>query len=763
MTKQDIIDEVIFMHQKYSNLRVYIFSFLSPAIIFAAIISFFSTYPFGEFTIIKQDLLTQYIHFYSYVYDAVKANESFLYNWYAGLGSNHIGTLAYYTASPFLLIIFLFDHMYLSEAVTLIIILKIGFMGLAVCMMLKRKFPKMQAHELVIFSNFYSLMSYTVINYHNVMWLDALILLPLLIIMIEKLVCSRKFIMFTVLLTMTFIINFYMAYMLGLFIFLYFISELMVHRQQLSNRQIKVACLKFFIATVMACGLSAFLLLPTYLQLKLTAITKTTNIPFLETDMLSIYQKLFVGSYDAVLYASPYVYIGSFVWLLVPLFFLCQGISKPEKIRWATLLIFMCISILIPYLDYIWHGFAVPNGFLYRQSFLLSFVLFMMSVMSYMHYKAIKVKHITTIYIICMLLISCLLIQDDKTKYIMTLVTISLFYMALLFNKNNRFRQLSITLLILFMLTDVTYNTGSLYFGASSDLASTKKDLYFSYAKFREVIEGIKGNSETSLLRAKVDTPEIFNHSIYIKYGDLNNFNSMLDHGVVSTLGNLGLTTSKARYNDNGSTLFTESFFGLKYYISDSPINKLGYEQVSRLEDIYIYENLYAFPLGFSIDREILNLAVHSYNSPFILQNELLKYVSSSKDKIYEPIQYEREIQNGTLIDNSLSIKRIDSSEPVRVQYSLSLLEDKKVYTIINTSNLANSLAQTKSHVSVDGHFLRVYPYLRDSAILELGTYEKGTIKVEWVVDEDEFEIMREQFYVANPETYEEVMAAIEP
>ena len=71
----------------------------------------------------------------------------------------------------------------------------------------------------------YALMGYVVMYYLNIMWLDGVILLPLVLIGVEKLIKEKKKTFFIVFLAIMILDNFYISYMVGGFALLYFLSR----------------------------------------------------------------------------------------------------------------------------------------------------------------------------------------------------------------------------------------------------------------------------------------------------------------------------------------------------------------------------------------------------------------------------------------------------------------------------------------------------------------------------------------------------------
>ncbi|WP_202081761.1 YfhO family protein, partial [Caldalkalibacillus salinus] len=748
---------------KYTNIpiRVYTFSFLLPILFMGFIFSFFQAYPAGVSTVMKLDLDHQYIHFYSYLYDAIKGKDALLYNWYAGLGSNNIGNIAYYTSSPFLFIILLWDHYYLSESVLVLILLKVGLMGLSMAFFIKTKGINLSGSEVVFFSSFYALMSYTAVYFHNVMWLDILIWLPVLVILTERLVHNGFMSLFLIVLFVVFISNFYMAYMLGGFIFIYFLTEV-IFKQKNKSREAKTRVgLKFALATIIAAGMAAFLLIPAAIQLSAAEISQPHFEKTINTEVLYVFLKLLSGVYDSVLEGSPQVYIGSFIWFLLPVFFLSKQISKIEKVRWSTLAVVLYVSMLIPHLDYIWHGFASPNSLLYRQSFILSFILLYMCIKAYENIKTFDYRYFFVFYLIANVIVVLCYFNFDEfttTHLVINLCALALYLIFLLTKlRKPSWSVIRLTCIILFTLTELIFNTGSIYYQMTKDIGGLLKETYTEYRDYRKVIHKVNQHDD-AFFRAKTRMENTLNDGIHMNYSSLNYFSSMVNHDLSRSLEALGLSANKAIYSQYGATLFTESLLAVKYDVGPESISRPGYEKVWEEDGLVIHENQYVLPLGFVTDSGLQDIHIFETDNLFQVQNNLLSFFAGYESEVFQRVaSFNREIKNAVVHENGEIIQRNDDNEPVRINYSFNIDEHKQVFINLDTSVLKDT------QIRINQLLISEYPINKNHSILKLGTFDQGTIKVEWVVDKDEFEITREQFYAANPETYEEVMAAIEP
>ncbi|WP_145993403.1 YfhO family protein, partial [Lactobacillus crispatus] len=165
----------------------YWLSFLLPACIFA------SYFIYRNYEILTVDLGQQYIDFLAFYKNNLFSNPlNLIFTFSSGLGNSFIGTWAYYLTSPFNFLLFIFSKLQLPEAILLIISLKIGSIGLSSFYYFQKFFNGDNKVFALAASLAFSLSGFVVSYNLNLMWLDSLILLPLLLDSIAKLGNKRQ-------------------------------------------------------------------------------------------------------------------------------------------------------------------------------------------------------------------------------------------------------------------------------------------------------------------------------------------------------------------------------------------------------------------------------------------------------------------------------------------------------------------------------------------------------------------------------------------
>ena len=185
---------------------VLVLSLLIPTIIMLALFVINRIYPFGDRSFLFSDMYHQYMPFFSELLHKVRGGESLSFSFNVGIGSNFLALFVYYLASPFHIFSLLVPESHLMEFMSYLIVLKIGLAGLTSYLYLKKHFQAEDAKDVgdapeslwtkkrgndigaLFFSCFYALSGFMAAYNYNIMWVDCVVLLPLIVLGLERLV-----------------------------------------------------------------------------------------------------------------------------------------------------------------------------------------------------------------------------------------------------------------------------------------------------------------------------------------------------------------------------------------------------------------------------------------------------------------------------------------------------------------------------------------------------------------------------------------------
>jgi len=166
-------------------------AFFVPMVIMVIIFAQRGIFPFGEESFLRTDMYHQYAPFFSEFRYKLTHGGSLLYSWDIGMGVNFAALYAYYLASPLNWLLVLCPKNYVIEFMTYLIVFKIGLSGFSFSWYL-RSHNKTMDFGVAFFGIFYALSGYMAAYSWNIMWLDCILLFPLIMLGLEKLVKEKK-------------------------------------------------------------------------------------------------------------------------------------------------------------------------------------------------------------------------------------------------------------------------------------------------------------------------------------------------------------------------------------------------------------------------------------------------------------------------------------------------------------------------------------------------------------------------------------------
>ena len=387
----------------------FLLAFLFPTLTVLAAFAVTGCYPFGDRTMLTVDLYHQYCPFLVAFRNKVLSGESLFYTWNDGLGQEYYAAYANYAASPLNIFALFFTAKTMPIFIEFITCLRAGLSSVFMVLFLSANDNKRIDNITVVFSSSYALCGWFISFFWNIMWCDAVVLLPLIMLGLRKLLLEKKCGLYAVTLAIAIISNYYSGYFICLFLVLfapaYYVCLFSREKAKGDPRRL---CFKTFIgsafrfaaSSIIAAGTSAVLSIPTYLILKNCSATgdELKMDYVLQNDLFDFFGRLMVSANPNIRDGMANVYSGLVIALLMPLFFLLPsrtGIKLKHKIVFGSLLGIMYLSFTNRMLNFIWHGFHFPNQIPFRESFLMSFLLVFIGFLTIRRIRSLGSKYIT--------------------------------------------------------------------------------------------------------------------------------------------------------------------------------------------------------------------------------------------------------------------------------------------------------------------------------------------------------------------------------
>ncbi len=724
-------------------------SFILPVSIILFVFLVLKVWPFGDKTILVIDSNTQYVSFINYLKTCFFGTNDFKYTFSATLGQNFIPLLGYYLMSPFNLITIFFKPENIKMVLTIIILIKIGLCGVTMEYYLQKKYPDKKT---LLFSLSYALMSYNIFYMYHLMWLDAIILFPLIILGIDYIFEDKKPTLYIFTLALSIIFNYYIGVIVCLGSLIYFIYKLILENKNKEIIKFKVF-IKYSISSLLGGFLSMFILLPSFFGLSSSkAVFSLSNLKF---DILIPYFNVIAKMFTAATgngetwHGGPMIACGMVIFILLIMFFLNKKIPKRNKIINAILLFCLATTFVVKPLDLLFHGLNTPNCFDFRHAFIFVFFEIIIACNSYMklNYNKDDLKKVSIIICLISIIIYLYKFKFNVSTYGLTIL-LSFIIMIIIIHFLKKNKNISKVLLII-AIADLTINTTS---GILTNIMPDKQSNseFKNYViKVDNIIKTLKEKDNSLYRMEKTFDREdninknmlSINDSMIFDYNGISHFDSVTNKEVEKLMEKLGFRRllTRAYYNKNGSTITSDMLLSIKYILSKN--EHKNYTKIIQEEDLAIYQNPYYLSFGYKIKNDNINI---ESNNPFLNQNNIIKAFTGINEDIYEyspyTISYENvKKTNDTYQTNSIGI----------LKYKIKITSPDELYFYISPPSEIQTTYK-KAKMYINDVYYEDYFTKYNWGVISLGKHQIGTtieLKFEF---EEQLEIKDAYFYYEN-------------
>ena len=631
-------------HSQYSHLAA---CFLIPAGLMLLIYICRGLHPIADGSVLVLDLNGQYVYFYEALRDFIWGDGSLLYSFSRALGGEFLGIYAYYIASPLSWLVALFPEGRMLEALLVIFLLKTGFCGLTFGWYLHKTSRHLNKINVCLFATMYALCSYAVVQQHNSMWIDAMTWLPVLTYAIEQLIKNKKYKLFVISLAITVMSNFYIGYMVCIYVALYFFFYYAAHEDNnpLNEKfHLPKSLGRIAGASLLAIGISAVMVLGAYYSLGFgkNEFSSPDWSFFARFSLADLFVKFLPGAYDSVRPTGlPILYCGTLTLLLVPFFYLKKDISIREKLLSTLFVAIFAMSFIINPIDIIWHGFQKPNWLNYRYSFMLCFFVLTLAYKAMCGIRRQKASYVLGVGVILVFAVMILeqfeyenFILDEygltpgklptfRTVWftvIMVVLLCAMLYLIIHAKKRGALRRYSLILLI--VVCAETFANGLIQTSSLDiDVSYSSYSSYNNYINTVRIIADKVQEMDTSFYRMEKTRMRKTNDNMALGMRGLSCSTSTLNRETIQFLKYMGYTSYSHRSKYMGETPLSDSLLGVKYILSEknpsesrSDYNENRalhalmqelYTVYTETDDYVAFENPYALSLAYTVDDAI--------------------------------------------------------------------------------------------------------------------------------------------------------------
>lgn len=666
-------------------------SFLIPALLTLIAYALFGVYPFGERSVLTLDLNGQYVYYFENIRDAFWSGRNPLYSWARNLSGGYQGVIGYYLASPFTFIVILLPRKMIVESLMIMQLCKVGACGASFCVY-AQKAKNVKPIPSVLFATMYALMAFVAIQLIDPMWVDGPIFLPLIILGLEYLVDDGRKINYIIPLAIMFIANFYIGFMVAIFVAIYFVYYLFFgtkRKYDLAGYAKVIG--RMFLATGVVLLCSYIMIMPVYKALALGKFDFSEPDYSLRTmfNPLELIATVLPNQYYSVnvdegtrMYGRPEIYCGVLSFILVPLYFFNKNIKRNRKIGYGLVLFILFFSMWIKPFNMMWHGGQDPNWLPYRYSFLVSFVLVSMAAESFSNLEGYKMKiglpaGVFSVFAVLVFIFESIIpslnyneerykypakmpytttetINGESVKHLwlgtltfgLVLAAIYLCFLYIYSNAKKKSSRNYIALaMAVFVLFEAGYNTYDTILKIDKEVYYSSKKSYDAIMDAPNVAKQLKEYDDGFYRTEKTFFRNVNDNQAY-GFKGLSHSSSVMNTRIINFIETLGYSTKSYETRYDGNTPLADSLLGIKYVLNDPARNNADgksllspyynqvytstYQNDNGEASLEVYENPDALPIGFMVNSDILKLSFLGNDNPFNSMNNFLSAMTGN-------------------------------------------------------------------------------------------------------------------------------------
>lgn len=553
-------------------------SFFLPVFILGAIFLALGIRPFGHATLLTNDLYHQIAPFLLELRRKIYSGDSLFFSWNIALGTSFLPSIAYYCASPLNILTLLFPEKYFLDVITLMVLIRVGLSGLSFSLFVRGKYGA--ENKFVLLGSILYALSGFVLSYNWViMWMDAYVLLPLIVLGIWKIITEKRFILYVATLFLAIYSNFYMGFIVCIFSLIFSFILFFDAKEQGRSQPIVPVLFRFFAGSIVAAGMSAVLTFPVLAQI-LSSVSgsgtfsemKFVDLTFTPFDLAS---RLMFFSDPVIRVGLPNIYCGVIAFSVIPLYIACRRFSIQRKVLMIGLLMFMYLSMAMPRINLLWHGMRSPHQFPYRQSFLFIFVLVIMLVEILVHFDFSGIKIIVVSFVLCVSTIVATALVFDRgmnmARWVTSLGALTLYFAIYLYMQrkkdNEKLLDRVSKILLLAVILEVFFFTGfALRFIVENEGLTFDR----SFAQHAHSISSEVDQIDSNQFYRSVLLPEdSSNDGASLDIKSLSGFTSLLPRETVQFFSGLGLANNDLNsIGSDGLAPASRMLLGVRHVIS---------------------------------------------------------------------------------------------------------------------------------------------------------------------------------------------------
>lgn len=723
---------------KDERKRAYLYTLLLSLAIYAVIVLLMGVTPFGERSLCINDGMFEYMPFASDFVDNL-IHGSFFYSFHGALGYNMFGTALYYLSGPWSLFFILFGKNNVTITMQLIIIAKAVLLGLSMTYFFMTR-EKRDIRLAVVLSVIYEFSYYVIAYQYNMMWFDPIILLPFIVVGLERLDSHRGRMQYVVSLTVAMICNYYMAALLCVFIAFYYIFIIADYRH--FKHLLKQTGI-FAFCSILSALMAGVILIPAALdiiQMHASRLEKP-EITFFHDILFAIEKHLPFSSIETVVFddGELNVYCGIGVFFASLNYLINTKALWRKRIGYILFMGLLLVSFEFSPLNYMFHGFYQQCGIPNRYAFGYIFMIFTLAYEGLTNMRSQKTL-ITMVVALLMIGGSAYLLSTSQGADVIRSDVLDFFdlshHQAVLFT----FGYI-VVFVILYMLAFILKKRWCMTLimlafmletamSAAHVEAHTYLDSYQYRRLFTEAVNQVH-EKDPRFYRESIIVDDSFeNVHLYYNINGVPTFNSIINTHTLDFLGRLGMAKGDNYLRYDGHTPVTDMLFGVKYiYSREYEDFGPAYEEYAEEGDVIIYKNRYTLPIGFRLDTSHLRA---NYTNKFDNNIDLFEMYGDLFDKIPIRTSYDEELK---VRKEDNSNFRVDSKDGKTVTFTIEGINTSEAYIYTRSWNVSSNRVMVnddeRSDINASGYITYLGDVTDEDVVTVSFTYNETEEDVE--------------------------------
>lgn len=601
------------MVKELNKAKKYAIPGLITLVIAVLVLAIKGIWPFGVNRIDYFDNMQQVAPLYTHLWDWMHGDASLMFDWYTGLGTNvSMSISAFSMLSPFNVILYFIPRNLILESISIMTVVKMVVMSLTMYAYVDYMYKKLCYGMKVTYAVMYAFCGYTLL-YGSCFtpWMDIVALFPLLMLSYERMMKTGKKLFYIFMMALVFIINYYLSAMALVYIFIISGAHIFL-RCNREERKEKVVNLG--IGTVAGLGLSAFILVPVFVQLSGSQRGNagvSLGAQYINWLRSSI---TFEGSMSAFQRWTN-LYGLALVIAIVLIGFMKYSRDKRMRSYNCVVLVAVMIPVFVEGINIMWH-FGSYNGYTLRNGFLIPFTLISMAGYygQFMFAKKkVSLRELAIQVAACLVYVVAFIIihnafpviweRSATSLVLIELIAMTVVYVCYLTKLKDKMNYKRVLILV----------ATELFVGAYALMGQPKCYTYwpFQYGDYVSYANEIKeGFDIQPSATDRITNPDVSlnaNYPLIIKRGALSSFTAALESDTQASAKRLGYSKYFLWALDSGGTVFTEALLHVTQAVNTVELDEELYKYKDSCGEFKLYDSRYTLPFAISIDKTLLS------------------------------------------------------------------------------------------------------------------------------------------------------------